>query len=202
MVLVTAEQVAVRAGLTEALNASARTAIEEALNDAYAEAASYLSRSPVPETFTERGVRVGADGTYLLAEDPVIEVLEAEAENTVAPSPMGWTYATYRVTYRAGLDPDTDPVYRRALARYVAWAAAGNPMVRRLAQGVTGARLIKSVNVPGQGVTYEEAGGAPGSKTAGATPTLEDLDGWRRLVVSQRAGMAPHPLQTGQIWQL
>ncbi|MER5322359.1 hypothetical protein [Streptosporangium roseum] len=197
---VTPEKVAVRAGLPPELDAAHRAVIEEAIEDAYGGVAAYLGYSPVPATFTERGLRPNPGGTWQLQHDPVIEVLSATPEtDPVNGQPTG----LFVVVYRAGLDPHADPVYGRALMRYVAAAAAASPMVRRLAQNVPGARLIKTVNVEGQGVGYEDSGaGAPGSGAAGAPPTLDSLDGWQRRAVSQRPGIGPHPMQTGAAWLL
>ncbi|WP_433542083.1 hypothetical protein ACQP10_37995 (plasmid) [Streptosporangium sandarakinum] len=194
------EQVAMRAGLPLELDADDRAVIEEAIEDAYGDVAAHLDYSPVPATFTERGLRPNPGGAWQLQHDPVIEVVSATAEaDPVSGQPTG----LFTVVYRAGLDPVADPVYGRALKRYVLAAAAASPMVRRLAQRVPGARLVASVNVEGQGVTYESSGaGAPGSGAAGAPPTLESLDGWQRRAVSQRPGIGPHPMQTGAAWLL
>lgn len=70
-------------------------------------------------------------------------------------------------------------------------------MVRRIAQEIPGARLQASVNVEGQGVTFESLPGGPGQ---GGTPTLESLEAYRRLTVGQPEGIAPHPLDGGQLW--
>ncbi|TMR22077.1 hypothetical protein ETD86_12985 [Nonomuraea turkmeniaca] len=197
--IVNADEVAVRAGLPLPLDATARAVIEEAIEDAYAEAAAHLRRPPLPETFTQKGVRADGRGGWLLNYDPVVEVLKVEPE-TIASDPA-WEYSPprYTITYRAGLDPATDPRYGRVLARYLKWAAANSPLVRRLAQTVPGSRLIASVNIEGQGVSYENA--ATGQDAAGAPPTLASLDEWVRPIVYQAPDLGPHPIETGMAWQ-
>lgn len=196
---VTPEQVAVRAGLPLELDASTRTLIEEAIDDAYGEVAAFLGYSPLPETFVDRGVAPGV-GAWPLRHDPVIEVISAEPETDPQ---SGYPSGLFTITYRAGLDPHDDPVYGKALKRYVTAAAVASPMVRRLAQDVPGALLRTGVSVEGQSVTYESSGaGAPGSGAAGAPPTLDSLEGWQRRTVSQRSGIGPHPMQTGAAWLL
>lgn len=196
MDLVTPEQVAVRAGLPTPLDAGVRAAIEEAIEDALAEAATYLCRSPVPETFTQRGVVPDGRGGWLLDNDPLIEVVSAVPETHPV---TGVTTDAYTITYRAGLDPESDRRYGRVLRRFVTWSAAANPIVRRVAQD-KGIRLITSVTVEGQGVTYESGQAAAGSGVAGAPPTLADLDEWVGYTLYQRPGRGAHPIETGAAW--
>ncbi|MEU4229493.1 hypothetical protein AB0F17_34795 [Nonomuraea sp. NPDC026600] len=197
--IVNADEVAVRAGLTLPLDATARATVEVALEDAYAEVTAYLGRPPLPETFTQKGVRADGRGGWLLNYDPVVEVLSVVRE----PDAMdpAWEYSPLRftITYQAGLDPAADPRYGRILARYLKWAAANSPIVRRLAQQIPGSRLIASVNVEGQGVSYESA--ATGPDAAGTPPTLASLDEWVRPIVYQAPGLGPHPVETGMAWQ-
>ncbi|WP_043636804.1 hypothetical protein [Nonomuraea candida] len=196
MDLVTPEKVAVRAGLPTPLDAGVRAAIDEAIEDAFAEAATYLCRSPVPETFTQRGVVPDGRGGWLLNHEPVIEVLSATPEtHPVTGAPTG----AFTLVYRAGLDPETDSRYGRVLRRFVTWSAAASPIVRRIAQE-KGIRLITSVNVEGQGVTYEPGQAGAGSGVAGAPPTLADLDEWVGHTVYQRPGRGAHPIETGAAW--
>ncbi|MBG0818746.1 hypothetical protein [Planomonospora sp. ID82291] len=196
--LVTPEQVAARAGLPLPLDAAARATIEEALEDAYAEAAVHLGRPATPETFTQRGVLADGYGGWLLDNSPVLEIISVQVENGATAPVWGPTAAgTHTVTYRAGLDPAADRRYGRALARFLKWSAAGNPMVRRLAQNVPGARLQASVNVEGQGVVWEATAAAD---AAGAPATLSSLDEWVKPVVYQAPGIAPHPIETGAAW--
>ncbi|MFI9845106.1 hypothetical protein ACIHFD_49365 [Nonomuraea sp. NPDC051941] len=198
MTTVTPEQVAIHAGLPLPLSEDALPAVEEAIADGYREVVAYLGRPAVPATFTQRGVAAGPDG-WLLDQDPVLEVLSAVPEvDQVSGAPTGgWT-----ITYRAGLDPEQDLVYGQALMRYVIAAAVTSKPVRRLAQNAAGARIITRVNVEGQGVEYETSGAASGSGAAGASPTLDTLEQWQRVVVSQRPGIGPHPAQTGAAWLL
>ncbi|MEU4331372.1 hypothetical protein [Nonomuraea dietziae] len=196
MDLVTPEKVAVRAGLPAALDADDRALVEEAIDDAFAEVASHLGRSPVPETFTQRGVVQDGRGGWCLDYEPVIEVVSATAETHPV---NGALTGAYTIVYRAGLDPESDPRYGRVLRRYVTWSAAVSPIVRRLTQA-KGVRLQTSVNVEGQGVVYESTQSAAGSGVAGAPPTLADLDEWVHHTVYQAPGRAPHPIETGTAW--
>ncbi|MFG6197760.1 hypothetical protein [Nonomuraea sp. JJY05] len=196
MDVVTPEKVAVRAGLPTPLDADVRAAIEEAIQDAFDEAATYLGRSPVPETFTQRGVVPDGRGGWLLDHEPVIEVLSATPETHPV---TGVTTDAFTIVYRAGLDLESDRRYGRVLRRFVTWSASASPIVRRIAQD-KGIRLITSVNVEGQGVTYESGQAAAGSGVAGAPPTLADLDEWVGHTVYQRPGRAPHPIETGAAW--
>ncbi len=195
--LVTHEQVALRAGLPLPLSATHAAAITEALSDAYAEVAAHIEQPPIPATFTQLHAAQDGNGGWLLDQEPVVSVVSATPEtDPLTGAPTG----LYTVVYTAGLDPDSDPHYRMLLGRYVAWAAADNRMVRRLAQQIPGTRITTSANVEGQGATYEQAGGAAGSGAAGAPPALESLDGYRRLTVYQRPGIAPHPMETDRPW--
>ncbi|GAB2467628.1 hypothetical protein GCM10027187_39770 [Streptosporangium sandarakinum] len=194
--LVTPEKVAVHAGVPTRLEPGDRAAIEMAIEDALAEVAAYLDRPPLPEQFTERGVVPDGRGGWSLNYDPLIEVVSATAETHPV---TGEATGAYTLVYRAGLDPAADRRYGAVLARFVSWAAAAHPIVRRLVQA-KGVRLQASVNVEGQGVTYESTQVAAGSGVAGAPPTLADLDGWVRHTVYQAPGRAPHPIETGAAW--
>ncbi|SDH67149.1 hypothetical protein SAMN05421505_12022 [Sinosporangium album] len=186
------ERVAARAGLPLPLAPAQRAAIEEAVTDALAQAAAELGKLPTPETITETGVRPGPRGGWQLSYDPVIAVESAAPESGQDGHPTG----LYTVTYRAGLDPATDRVYGQALSRFVAAAAAASPMVRRLAQNVPGARLVRQVNVEGQGITYEDTPtSSSGSGGAGAAPTVDSLKRWKRRGAYQQPGIAPHPME-------
>ncbi|MFC4014611.1 hypothetical protein ACFOY2_45825 [Nonomuraea purpurea] len=196
MDLVTPEKVAVRAGLSTPLDADVRAAVEEAIEDAFDEAATYLCCSPVPETFTQRGVVPDGRGGWRLDHEPLIEVLLATPETHPV---TGVTTDAFTIVYRAGLDPDGNRRYGRTLRRFILWSAVANPIVRRVAQA-KGIRLVTSVNVEGQGVTYESGQAAAGSGVAGAPPTLADLDEWVTYTVYQRPGRGPHPIETGAAW--
>ncbi|MGW0485753.1 hypothetical protein [Nonomuraea sp. NPDC003214] len=198
---VTAEQVAIRAGLSLPVDEGMLPVLAEAIASGYRTAAGYLMRPAKPTEFTQRGVAAGPYG-WLLDQDPVLEIVSAVPE-VVDGYPTGrWT-----VVYRAGLDPDGDPSYGAALTEYVIAHAAESGPVQRLAQAA-GARLHKSVSVEGQAVTYESSrasagsGAGSGSGVAGAPPTLDSLSPWRVVAVAQRPGIGPHPAQTGAAWRL
>lgn len=196
MGLVTPEKVAVRAGIPTPLDPDVRAAIEEALDDALAEATVHLGRSPVPETLTQRGVVPDGRGGWLLNHEPVIDVTTVTPETNPA---TGALTGVYTITYRAGLDPESDRRYGRVLTRFLLWSAVANPIVRRVAQE-KGVRIITSVNVEGQGVTYESGQAAAGTGVAGAPPSLADLDEWVGHTVYQAPGRGPHPIETGAAW--
>ncbi|WP_449065244.1 hypothetical protein [Planomonospora algeriensis] len=192
----TPEKVAVRAGIPAPLTADDRAAIEEAIEDALAEAGAYLGRPPLPEQYTQRGVVPDGRGGWLLDHEPLIEVISATAElHPVTGEPVG----SYTIVYRAGLDPEADRRYGRVLARIVAWSAAASPIVRRIAQ-TKGVRIRTSVNVEGQGVTYESSQAQAGSGAAGASPVLAELDEWVAHTVYQAPGRGAHPIETGTAW--
>ncbi|WP_433357748.1 hypothetical protein ACQP25_44970 (plasmid) [Microtetraspora malaysiensis] len=195
MEVVDPDKVAVRAGLPLPLSPGHRAAVEEAIEDALAQVASHISQSPIPERYTERHVWPDGSGGWALEYGPLIEVESAVAET----DPGGRSTGAYTVTYRAGLDPCEDRTYGRVLRRFVAWAAANSPIVARFAQDVPGARIRVSESVEGQSATYESPkASAPGS--AGADPTIEDLNPWRRITAYQRPGIAPHPMDSGLPW--
>ncbi|MGW2223732.1 hypothetical protein ACWCSD_52840 [Nonomuraea sp. NPDC001684] len=196
MDLVTPEKVAIRAGIPTPLDADVRAAIEEALDDALAEAATHLDRSPIPEAVTQHGVVPDGRGGWLLDNEPVIDITSVTPETDPG---TGNLTGRYTITYRAGLDPETDRRYGRVLRRFLLWSAVANPIVRRTAQA-KGVRLIASVNVEGQGVTYESGQAAAGTGVAGAPPSLADLDAWVSHTVYQRPGRGPHPIETGAAW--
>ncbi|MEU4703378.1 hypothetical protein [Nonomuraea dietziae] len=190
--LVSPERVAVRAGLSLPLDPSQRETVAEALDDALGEVAAFLGKPPVPWTVTERGVSGDGRGGWRLRHHPVVEIQSVTAETDPV---SGGLSGLYTVVYTAGLDPAADRVYGMALARYLAAAAAASPMVRRLAQDVPGARLVKRANVEGQGVEFEDAAGTAGSGAAGAPPALDSLKRWRKRGAFQEPGIAPHPLE-------
>ncbi|WP_433513738.1 hypothetical protein ACQP2T_61015 [Nonomuraea sp. CA-143628] len=198
LLVVAPEKVAVRAGLTLPLSEEQRETVAGAISDAFGDVAAYLGKPPLPVTLVQRGARGDGRGGWRLAYDPVIEVLSAVAETGVDDELTG----LYTITYRAGLDPIANPVYGKALGRYVSAAAAAHPMVRRAVQtDAPQTRLIKQANVEGQGVTFEDtSGGAAGSGAAGAPPTLDSLKRWRRRGVNQQPGIAPHPLEITWRW--
>ncbi|MET8006165.1 hypothetical protein [Nonomuraea glycinis] len=193
LLVVTPERVAVRAGLPLPLSEEQRLVVAEAIGDGFGEVAAYLGRPPLPEEIEEAGVLPDGRGGWELVHGPADEVLSAVAETDAGGDLTG----RYTVTYRAGLDPASNSVYGRALARYVAAAAAASPMVRRVVQQAEpDARLVKQANVEGQGITWEDSGGGEaGSGAAGAPPTLDSLKRWKRRSVYQEPGIAPHPLE-------
>ncbi|MET7335931.1 hypothetical protein [Nonomuraea sp. NPDC005650] len=196
----TAEQVAIHAGLPLPVKEEDLPAVQEAIASAQRRAAAYLGRPAVPTEFTQSGVVAGPSG-WLLGQDPVIEVISAVPEvDQVGGYPTG----RYTVRYLAGLDPAADPAYAAALDEWVIGDAAASPLVRRIAQSAPGARIISKVNVEGQGVDYESTApaGGPGSGAAGAPPTLDILQKWRQVAVFQRPGIGPHPARTGAAWWL
>lgn len=199
LLVVSPEKVAVRAGLPLPLTEAQREVVAEAISDAFGDVAAYLGKPPLPVTLVQCGVRGNGRGGWQLAHDPVIEVLSAVAET----GPGGELTGLYTITYRAGLNPAENPVYGKALARYVRAAAAASPEVRRVVQtDAPGTRLIKQANVEGQGITWEDASGgaAAGSGAAGAPPALDSLKRWRRRGVNQQPGIAPHPLEITWRW--
>lgn len=204
--MVTAEQVALHAGLTLPVGEDVLPAIEEAIASAHRQATAYLGRPSTPATFTQRGVVPGGSRGWALDHDPVIEVVSATPEmDQVGGYPTG----RYTIVYRAGLDPDGDPAYAAALQEWVIAAAKASPLVRRIAQNTPGARIVAQVNVEGQGVTYESdapqqsgGGGGAGAGAAGAPPSLDVLQPWRKVAVSQRPGIEPHPAWTGAAWRV
>ncbi|MER6830949.1 hypothetical protein ABT352_33485 [Streptosporangium sp. NPDC000563] len=191
--VVTVEDVAVRLKMSRTLTPDQRTAMQDAIDDAIGAVAAHLHVSPVPEQFTERGVRPVGDA-WPLTHDPLIEVVSATPEtDPVSGDPTG----AYTIVYRAGLDPDADPVYRRALRSYVLAHASAMPHIVELAPR---GRRVKSSSLEGQSVTYDSDPQA-GSGVAGAPPSLTSLDYWRRINTSQAAGIAPHPLDvTNMRW--
>ncbi|MEU4513209.1 hypothetical protein AB0G05_27245 [Nonomuraea wenchangensis] len=198
LLVVSPEAVAVRAGLTLPLTQEQRETVSEAISDAFGDVAAYLGKPPLPVTLVQRGVGGDGRGGWRLAHDPVIEVLSAVAET----GPDGELTGLYTITYRAGLNPAENPVYGRAVTRYVRAAAAAAPEVRRAVQrDAPDTRLIKAANVEGQSVTFEDVGGgAAGSGAAGAPPSLDSLKRWKRRGVHQPAGIAPHPLEITWRW--
>ncbi|MFD9947699.1 hypothetical protein ACFWYW_46465 [Nonomuraea sp. NPDC059023] len=197
MAAVTPEQVAIHAGLPLPVAEEDLPIVEEALADAYRAVAAHLNCAPTPVTVTQAGVPAGR--TWQLDQGPVIVILSAVPETDPG---SGRPTGLFTITYRVGRDPDADPAYGLALARYVAAAAANSRLVRRLADRYGVARTKKSVSVEGQSVTYDDAEASPGSAAAGALPTLESLDGWHYHAISQRPGIGPHPAQTGAAWLL
>ncbi|MEU8385555.1 hypothetical protein [Streptosporangium sp. NPDC048865] len=182
--VVTPEEVAARIGMTTPLTPQRRSIIQGAIRSGLATVTSHLHVSPIPRQFTERGlVQVG--DTWPVKNEPLIEVVSVTAE-TVGGEPTG----TWTVVYTAGLDPEADPTYGEVLAEYVLAHASAMPHVVKLAPG---GRRVKSSSLEGQSVSYESDPQA-GSGAAGAPPSLNSLDHWRRLNVSQAAGIAPHPL--------
>ncbi|MFI6536646.1 hypothetical protein ACIBHY_29640 [Nonomuraea sp. NPDC050547] len=198
LLVVSPEKVAVRAGLKLPLTEEQRETVAEAIGDAFGDVAAYLGRPPLPVTLVQRGAQGNGRGGWQLAHDPVIEVLSTAAETGV----NGELTGLYTITYRAGLNPAENPVYGKALGRYISASAAAHPMVRRVVQSdAPDARLIKQANVEGQGVTWEDvSGGAAGSGAAGAPPSLDSLKRWRRRGVNQQPGIAPHPLEITWRW--
>ncbi|MFI6634281.1 hypothetical protein ACIBI7_35830 [Nonomuraea fuscirosea] len=198
LLAVTPEKVALRAGLKLPLTEEQRETVAEAISDAFGDVAAYLGKPPLPVTLVQRGARGDGRGGWRLAFDPVIEVLSAVAET----GPDGELTGLYTITYRAGLNPAENPVYGKALTRYVRAAAAAAPEVRRVVQrDAPDTRLIKAASVEGQSVTYEDAGGgAAGSGAAGAPPSLDSLKRWKRRGVNQEPGITPHPLEITWRW--
>ncbi|MGR6924562.1 hypothetical protein ACU635_60815 [[Actinomadura] parvosata] len=115
LLVVSPEKVAARAGLTLPLTEEQRETVAEAIGDAFGDVAVYLGMPPLPVTWVQRGARGDGRGEWRLAFDPVIEVLSLVAET----GPDGELTGLYTITYRAGLNPQENPVYGKAVTPYV-----------------------------------------------------------------------------------
>ena len=185
------EDVARRLGVEQPLDERDRWLIEQAIADAQSDLEAYLGRSVTPTTYTESGLWRSYDGRYTLTYWPLIAIVSATAEtHPESGQPTGY----YTVMYTAGLDARTDPELA-PIRRLVMLHALYSPMVqalyRRLAP--TEARRIDSLNVEGQGVTYEDTYAVDAKATElglpGALPSFKTCDRWRlagRRVVQGR----------------
>ncbi|MFC6883355.1 hypothetical protein [Actinomadura yumaensis] len=189
--IVSADDVAVRARLPTPLPAVHRMLIEAAIRDAQEDLEGYLGRPLSPRTYTDSGVWPNPGGGWTLTHDRVLEVLTAVPE--VWPG-SGEQTGMFTVTYRAGLDAANDPELA-PIRRFVRAHAQYSPEVQRLAREVVpdAGRVAKSASTDGQSATWEAdvPTPAPGSGVAGELPTKASCDRWRIAGrrVSQRPGV-------------
>lgn len=207
VLIVPADDVAVRAGLPIPLTVDRLDVIEAALEDAQDDLIGYLGRQLVPVTHVETGLFPNADGTWNLSYYPLIAVVTAVAESY----PDGQETGLWTVTYRAGLDAVSDPELS-PLRRYVRTHALWGPEVRRLVREYDPSldRIVRAATVDGQSVQYETAVQAgqvakPGSGAAGSMPTLETCAKWRigDREVFQRPGVSlpwPYDRRPSPMW--
>lgn len=197
--MVPVEEVARRVRLDPA-DDTVREVITTAILDAQAAVTAYLGQPITPQTYTDEN-RAPVPGQWHLRHRPVLEVLAVVAETDAAGEPTG----LYSVTYRAGLDAETDPALD-PIRRYVAQHASLDENVLRLVRKTDPGwdRRTSSVTVEGQSVSYEtirpgDTGAASAPKPAvasvapGAPMTLQMLDYWRvagRRYSSGRAARA------------
>lgn len=193
--IVTADDIARRLGLTVPMDDDTRWRIEQAIQDAQADVSAYLGRSLTPDTVTESGlIPVQVDGVdyWDLKEGPVLSITSTVAETY---PDTGQPTGRYTVTYTAGIDSVTDPALA-PVRRYVMVHAMYSPGVQLIfrTELPDRARRAQSVSVEGQAVTYDDtystSGATPGSGAPGALPTLKELDRWRvagRRVVRRQA---------------
>lgn len=214
--LVTADQVAARVGLTTPLDPSTATQVEEAILDVQATVEGYLGVALFPVTYTENLYPSGypmsyAPGTagyppflydpYYESEGwpvshlPMLSLISATAVLDGSGAPTGY----YTVVYTAGLDG----VAVQPIVQFVkAWSAA-HPFTVRAAKALgVETRLLKSVSAEGQSATYEDAAGSSRDSgghafNAGASlPPLSALDEWRvagREVFQRRSAFNQYP---------
>lgn len=197
--VVTPEEVAVKAGMTLPLSLDDREAVEDAIRDAQADVEAYLGRPLVPTTYVEQDRLPWHDGWYLVAapDEPLIRVLST----VVQLDPVDGAVTDYfTVTYLAGIDARNDPALR-PIRRYVLAHAMNSPEFTRMWRTRTDAKgVVKNLSAEGQSVTFatptlsgSETASKPGSGEPGALPTLGSLDRWR--VAGRRVHQAPSQMQ-------
>ncbi|MBO1413226.1 hypothetical protein [Streptomyces sp. FH025] len=167
--IVTAEEIARRLGITVPLGEDNRLRIETAIEDAQDALIGHLGRPLLPAQYTESGVRAGADG-WVLHHAPVIAVTSAVLDTGTSAGPFGTP--TYTVTYTAGIDARADP-QTAPLRLWVRATACHHPL---LADAPARRRRVASASVEGQSVTYDTAAEPP---LVLAPPDLATTDRWR-----------------------
>lgn len=193
--VVTPEQVALKARIPTPLSAESRAVIADAIRDAQADVAAYLGRdSLTPIERVETGLFPFGDEWDLrgLGDDDLIRVVSAVPETF-----NGVQTGYFTVTYLCGIDALNDPGLH-AIRRYVKAHAMNSPDVVTLWKTVTkAAGEVRSVSAEGQSVSFAAptlsgsatTGTKPGDLTPGSLPTLASLDRWR--LAGRRVYQAP-----------
>ncbi|WP_371517677.1 hypothetical protein [Kitasatospora sp. NBC_01300] len=167
--IVTAEEIARRLGITVPLSEGTRQRIETAIEDAQDTLVAHLGRPLLPVQYTESGVHAGTDG-WVLHHAPLIAVISAVLDTGTPSGPFG--SPTYTITYTAGIDARADP-QTAPLRLWVRATACHHPL---LADAPVRQRRVSSASVEGQSVTYDTAAEPP---VLLAPPDLDTIDRWR-----------------------
>lgn len=174
--IVSPEALAVSMRIPLPIDDDSREILTSAILAAQSDVVAYLGRPILPQQYVEKGVWPNGDEWALCIpdNDPLVKVISAVPEDD---------YGTYTVTYIAGIDAKTGAEYE-PIRRYVLAHAANLPESLRLWRFIVKPKgAIKSSSTEGQSVSYETptlgGGGAAGSGSPGALPTLSSLDKWR-----------------------
>ncbi|MFF0754404.1 hypothetical protein [Streptomyces sp. NPDC004267] len=179
--LASAEQIADKLQVPLPLSAAQREAFRDAIADAQSDVAGHLGRPLLPSPRTLSGARplFGYD-LYDARAWPLDGVDDIVTVARVTEKPDG----RYDVDLLVGLDADAE----RPIVRYVvAHAAEG----LRNDPATGNGRRVTSVSAEGQSISYETA---PAAGQAGALPTLDSLNGYRKLL------LRPLPVAPAQPW--
>lgn len=200
--IVTADEIARRLGVPLPLQENDRWLIEQVIGDAQAGLEAYLGRAVTPRTYTDEHVhrmaRPGAD-EWDLNHWPVQSITSVAEETDDDGDPTG----LYTVVYVAGLDGANDPELE-PLRRFVRAAAMYAPDLQQWLRRTNpeASRVVTSLGVDGQSVTWSDAYTVPGGGEAGGVgrvPSLSSCDRWRIAGrrVFQRRTLTPRPWPGG-----